>query len=177
MDEWTENLMGVPDEVPNASRTPLRRRLAARFGPKTPLKLGRAPDTSALVFRVPSRSWWLWWPCEQCGGALVPLLDHASTGELPCPLAAATNEGGVRVSVAAGSADHPCPSCETRRRRHTPAGAEPAVWYDTLLCDWVVQLPCEGLTGGALLPLEINFFDANWADVYRAAADVCYGDS
>ena len=24
---------------------------------------------------------------------------------------------------------------------------------------------------------EINFFDANWADVYRTAADVCYGDS
>ena len=29
----------------------------------------------------------------------------------------------------------------------------------------------------ALLPLELNFFDANWADVYRTAADVCYGDS
>ncbi|MGZ4183774.1 MAG: hypothetical protein ACXVUE_00120 [Solirubrobacteraceae bacterium] len=51
------------------------------------------------------------------------------------------------------------------------------MWYDTLLCDWVVQLPLQGSSEGALLPLEINFFDANWADVYRTAADVCYGDS
>jgi hypothetical protein len=51
------------------------------------------------------------------------------------------------------------------------------VWYDTLLCDWVVQLPLQGLTGGVLLPLELNFFDANWANIYRTAADICYGDS
>ena len=108
---------------------------------------------------------------------MVPLLDHASAGSLPLPVSTASGQAGVRVSVAPGSADHPCPSCETRRRRHAPAGAEPAVWYDTLLCDWVVQLPLQGLTGGALLPLEISFFDANWADVYRTAADVCYGDS
>jgi hypothetical protein len=80
------------------------------------------------------------------------------------------------VSVVPDSSDHPCPSCETRRRRRAPAGEEPAVWYDTLLHDWVVQLPCAGLRGGALLPLEIHWFDANWADVYRTAADVCYCD-
>ena len=107
---------------------------------------------------------------------MVPLLDHSSAASLPLPVATGSGEG-VRVSVAPGSADHPCPSCETHRRRHAPAGAEPAVWYDTVLCDWVVQLPWPGLTGGALLPLEINFFDASWADVYRTAADVCYGDS
>jgi hypothetical protein len=167
--------MGGPDEVPNASRTPLRRRLAARLGPKTPLELGRPQSDSAVLYRALSRSWWLWWPCQTCGGALVPLLDHASAGRLPLP--ASSGHGGIRVSVAPGSADHPCPSCETRRRRLAPAGAEPAVWYDTLLCDWIVQLPCEGLHGGALLPLEISWFDANWADVYRAAADVCYGDA
>jgi hypothetical protein len=50
------------------------------------------------------------------------------------------------------------------------------VWYDTVLCDWVIQLPFEGLSGGALLPLGIGWFDANWAAVYRAAADVCYAD-
>ena len=169
--------MGGPEEGRNASRTPLRRRIAARLGPKTPLKLGSTPAASAVVYRAPSRSWWLWWPCEQCGGAMVPLLDHASAASLPLAVSAESAQDSVRVSVAPGSADHPCPSCETQRRRHAPAGAEPAVWYDTLLCDWVVQLPLWGLTGGALLPLEINFFDANWADVYRAAADVCYGDS
>ena len=168
--------MAGSDDGPNASRTPLRRRIAARLGPKPPLKLGGAPATSAVVYRAPSRSWWLWWPCEECGGALVPLRDHASAGQLPLAFSATSGEG-VRVSVAPGSVDHPCPSCETRRRRHAPAGCDPAVWYDTLLCDWVVQLRCDGLSGGALLPLEIHFFDANWADVYRTAADVCYGDS
>jgi hypothetical protein len=168
--------MGGPEEGRNASRTPLRRRIAARLGPKTPLKLGTMPTASSVMYRAPSRSWWLWWPCQECGGALVPLVDHSSAISLPLPVANGSAEG-VRVSVAPGSVDHPCPSCETHRRRHAPAGVEPAVWYDTLLCDWVVQLPCPGLTGGALLPLELNFFDANWADVYRAAADVCYGDS
>ena len=105
------------------------------------------------------------------GGAVVPLRYHSSVGRVSGPA-----RDGVRVSVAPGCGDHPCPSCETRRRRHTPAGAEPAVWYDTLLEDWVVQLPCDGLLGGALLPLEIYWFDANWADVYRTAADVCYCD-
>jgi hypothetical protein len=169
--------MGGLDEGRHASRTPLRRRLAARLGPKPPLKLGSAPAASAVVYRATSRSWWLWWPCELCGGALVPLIDHASAGSLPIPVVSGSRKDAVRVSVAPASAGHPCPGCETYLRRHSPAGVEPAVWYDTLLCDWVVQLPCEGLPAGALLPLEIYFFDANWADVYRTAADVCYGDS
>jgi hypothetical protein len=106
----------------------------------------------------------------------VPLLDRASADSLPLPVSGGSGQAGVRVSVAPGSPDPPCPSCETQRRRHAPAGAEPAVWYDTLLCDWVVQLPLQGLTGGVLLPLELNFFDANWANIYRTAADICYGD-
>jgi hypothetical protein len=166
-----------PEHGRNASRTPLGRRIAARVGPRAPLKPGSTPAASAVVYRAQSRSWWLWWRCEQCGGALVPLLDQASAGSLPVPVSVGSGQAGARASVAPGSADHPCPSCETQRRRHAPAGAEPAVWYDTLLCDWVVQLPLQGLTGGALLPLEINFFDANWADIYRTAADLCYGDS
>ena len=138
--------------------------------PGTPLRVG-GRGAGSITYRADGRSWWLWWPCDTCGGAVVPLRYHSSVGRVTSPA-----RDGVRVSVAPGCSDHPCPSCETRRRRNAHAGAEPAVWYDTLLEDWVVQLPCDGLLGGALLPLEIYWFDANWADVYRTAADVCYCD-
>ena len=48
-------------------------------------------------------------------------------------------------------------------------------WYDTWLSDWALRLPCRGFRDGVLLPLEIRWFDAPWADVYRAAADIAYG--
>jgi hypothetical protein len=50
------------------------------------------------------------------------------------------------------------------------------VWYDTWLNDWVLLLPGRGSHGGVLLPLEIRWFDAPWAEVYRAAADIAYSD-
>jgi hypothetical protein len=51
------------------------------------------------------------------------------------------------------------------------------VWYDTLLRDWVVRLPC-GRAGGAVLPLEIPWLDAPGAEVYRAACDLAHiGDA
>jgi hypothetical protein len=69
-----------------------------------------------------------------------------------------------------------CPGCETRRRRLAPAGPDPSVWFDTLLCDWVVHVPWPDAHSGTLLPLEIRWFDADWADVHRAAADLVYAD-
>jgi hypothetical protein len=48
------------------------------------------------------------------------------------------------------------------------------VWYDAWLADWVVRVPCGALCGSALLPLEIRWFDASWAEVYRAASDLAY---
>jgi hypothetical protein len=43
-----------------------------------------------------------------------------------------------------------------------------------LLGDWVVCVPCGGVRHRALLPLEIRWFDASWAEVYRAASDIVY---
>lgn len=71
--------------------------------------------------------------------------------------------------------DQPCPGCETRRKRLEPAGPDPAVWYDTFIGDWVVRMPGRGLFDGALVPLDIGWFDPPWAEVYRAAADIAYG--
>jgi len=48
------------------------------------------------------------------------------------------------------------------------------VWYDASLGDWVVRVPCGALCDSALLPLEIRWFDAAWAEVYRAASDIVY---
>jgi hypothetical protein len=76
-------------------------------------------------------------------------------------------------AVRAVSDAHCCPGCETRRRRAKPSGPEPAVWYDTLMCDWVVRL-----SGTAILPLELRWFDVPEASVYRAAGDLAYlGDA
>jgi hypothetical protein len=69
----------------------------------------------------------------------------------------------------AAAAAERCPGCETRARRASSAGSEPAVWYDTLLRDWVVQL-----SNAAVLPLELRWFDLPQATVYRAAGDLAY---
>jgi hypothetical protein len=175
--EWWHQVIDVctdaisaRDRVQPATPRPSPSHQVAQRGPSTPLQIGARP-AGAVTYRANARSWLLWWPCDTCGGVVVPLCCDSSIGRV-----SGSARDGVRVSVAPGSSDLPCPSCETRRRRRTAAGAEPAVWYDTWLEDWVVQLPCDGLVGGALLPLEIHWFDANWADVYRTAADVCYCD-
>ncbi|MGZ4215788.1 MAG: hypothetical protein ACXVHB_24085 [Solirubrobacteraceae bacterium] len=89
--------------------------------------------------------------------------------------AALYGQDWVRLRLACGIVNQPCPGCETRRKRLAPGGAEPAVWYDAWLSDWVLRLPCRGLRDGVLLPLEIPWFDAPRATVYRAAADIAYG--
>jgi hypothetical protein len=116
------------------------------------------------------------WPCTSCGGAKLPLRRRdGSDGTVVSDLL-------LRLTID----DHECPGCETRRRRLEACGDEPAVWYDTLVCDWVVRLPLREPANAALLPigepanaallpLEIHWFDAPWAEVYRAAADVAFG--
>ena len=66
-----------------------------------------------------------------------------------------------------------CPQCETRRRRAASTCHGPTVWYDTLLSDWVVRLPGEQGCQ-AILPLEIPWFDASQALVYRKASDIAH---
>jgi hypothetical protein len=97
---------------------------------------------------------------------VLPLRDRADL-ETPVP---------VRGRDLGGIVDQRCPGCETRRRRLELAGAEPAVWYDSSLGDWVVRVPCGPESNTALLPLEIRWFDASWAEVYRAASDIVYAD-
>ena len=69
-----------------------------------------------------------------------------------------------------------CPGCETRRRRLEDPGEDPAVWYDTLVSDWVIHIRMPDCAETMLLPLGVHWFDADWADVYRAASDVACSD-
>ena len=137
----------------------------ARLSPRARFEIGRSDRARSVVYEAVECGWWLWWPCEACDGAQLPLHGRA----------AVHGQDRVRLLLACGIVDQPCPRCETRRKRLAPAGAEPAVWYDTWLSDWVLRLPCRGFREGVLLPLEIRWFDAPWADVYRAAADIAYG--
>jgi hypothetical protein len=107
-----------------------------------------------VTYNALEGSWWLWLPCPSCGGAAMPLRERP----------------GCRPPD-----ERWCPSCETRQRRTERPGADPTVWYDTGLADWVVRLPCGRPGNGALLPLELRFFDTAWAEVIRVAADVAYG--
>lgn len=128
------------------------------------MAIGRPADAQTVSYDAVGRRWRFWWPCERCGGTLLPLRDRVDEFEAACVPLPFNEICGAR-----------CPGCETRRRRLEPARAEPSVWYDTMLGDWVVLLPCGGLDAGALLPLEIPWFDAPWSEVYRAAGDVAYG--
>ena len=124
---------------------------------QTPLAIGRTDDP-ALGYAADARTWSVWWPCRTCGGVTLPLHEH--------PVVSVA--GYEPVARLRGR----CPGCETRRRRSLQAVAEPSVWYDTLLCDWVVRLP--SAAGPAILPLEIYWFDASFVHVYRTASDLVY---
>ena len=116
-----------------------------------PLTLDRA-SSARVTFRPHEACWWLWRPCRTCGGVEVPLRNRTATLD-----------------------GRPCPACETQRRRLEPPSADPAVWYDTKLEGWVVRLPCGDPPAAALMPIEIRWYDAGWAEVHRAAADLAYG--
>jgi hypothetical protein len=114
----------------------------------------------AIGYHAGDGRWWRWRSCADCGGVELPLLSRPA----PCDVEALTLRLAMRR----------CPECETRRHRAGRAAGGPIVWYDTRLGDWVVQLAGYG----ALLPLEIEVFDAPEATVYRAASDIVHsGDA
>jgi hypothetical protein len=112
--------------------------------------------THAIGYRAGDNSWWVRWACADCGGVELPLLARPKPSEV--------RELAHRLAM------RRCPECETRRRHAAADARGPAVWYDTSVEDWVVQLPgCR-----ALLPLEIGGFDAAEVLVYRAASDIAH---
>lgn len=138
----------------------IRQRLEPRFR-------GASTEPS-LLYRAHGDQWWLCYPCRSCGGAALPLQARPDLGAL--------TRGAPRLELF-GRVDT-CPGCETRRNRSRMRMSRPSVWYDTTVRDWVVQLPWIGPGDGAISPLEIRWFDASLADVYRAAGDLAFpGDA
>ena len=127
---------------------------------------GEHSNGPRVGYRPQDDRWWLWLPCAYCGGTELPL------GSRP-----ALRGGHFELGeITSRFATRDCPACETRRRRAVLDTSAPAVWYDTLLGDWVVRLP--GATANVVLPLEIGRFDASEAVVYRAASDIAHsGDA
>ena len=147
-------------------------------------------QSPSICYESDDDRWWLWWPCRACGGVRLPLLARP-------PLHNSVYDLGT---LSARLSQEECPGCETRRRRAgagragTGAGSgtggrvgaggragererEPTVCYDTLLGDWVLQLPA-GVGVEAILPLEIRWFDAAEALIYRTASDFVHsGDA
>jgi hypothetical protein len=123
----------------------------------------RTGDGLSVGYEAGNDRWWLWRPCHKCGGVQVPLLFGPGI-----------RDGVYDVdSLEKQMADRCCPGCETQRHRATPGGREPAVWFDTLLSDWVVLI-ADPRGPGAILPLEIGGFDAPEALVYRNASDIAH---
>lgn len=135
-------------------------------GPPASALSGYPAGPPALHYRAARDSWSLSVPCEQCGGADLPLITEIPIARLASSLAAITRE----------VEDLGCPACHAIDRR-AASSDQPEVWYDPQLTDWVVRVPdANGV--GAILPLEIPWFDAPVMLVYQSAADLVYaGDA
>jgi hypothetical protein len=149
-----------PSRRAHAHHAAIRKRLEPRF------RAGAGEPS--LLYKVSDDHWWLCRPCRACGGVALPLKARPDLRDL------AHGSCRLELSVQANA----CPGCETRRNRSRVSMSRPSVWYDTVLRDWVVQLPWIGPGDGAILPLEIRWFDASLASVYRAAGDLAFsGDA
>ena len=150
---------------------------AAGSAVRSPIGLGRTDGAPALAYRDQDRGWWLWSACPACGGAELPLRDRGLVADLLLADGLADPAGALApMFCGEDPAECFCPGCETRRRRQEDPGEDPTVWYDTLVGDWVIQIRLPGCPQATLLPLEVHWFDADWADVYRAASDVAHWD-
>jgi hypothetical protein len=118
--------------------------------------IGRRPR---LCYRAARDAWSLLWPCRKCGGAELPLILRSGA------------DGPEDLEDEVG--DRGCPGCETRQLRAATPG-EPAVWYDAILTSWVVRVQSPDGRTSAILPLDIPWFDAPYAVVHQAAADLLF---
>jgi hypothetical protein len=140
-----------------------------------PIALGRSDGAPALAYRDEDRGWWLWSPCPACGGTELPLRDRGLVADLlrlDGPLDSVCDL--TRTLCEDDAVECRCPNCEAHRRRRQDPGKDPAIWYDPPVTDWVVQMGVPGCREAVLLPLEVHWFDADWAEVYRAASDLAH---
>jgi hypothetical protein len=156
----------APQEVRAAAR-------AIWSGGRLPLRVASEPDAvdpdaSTIFYDVESGRWRLRTACFECGGFELSLTSFGRGA-----VEAACDEAMSSLELVAREG---CPHCRTRRERsvHGSHDQEPRIWFDTLMCDWLVWQPLEDCDGGVTLPLGIGRYDARRAVVYRAAAALLF---
>jgi hypothetical protein len=156
----------APQEVRAAAR-------AIWSGGRLPLRVASDPDSvdpdaSTIFYDVESGRWRLRTACFDCGGFELSLTSFGRGA-----VEAACDEAMSSLELVAREG---CPHCRTSRERQSPRGedAEPRIWFDTIMRDWLVWQPLEGFDEGATLPLGIGRFDARRAVIYRAAAGLLF---
>jgi hypothetical protein len=156
----------APQEVRAAAR-------ALTSGSRLPLRIATSPGeiepgSSTIFYDTASGRWRLHASCLDCGGFDMPLTSFGRGAvEAACDEALACLELIAREG---------CPCCRTRKERAAERGEddEPRIWFDTLVRDWLVWQPLEGMDDGVTLPLGIGRFDARRPLVYRAAAALLF---
>jgi hypothetical protein len=140
---------------------------------RLPLRVARESDAidrdAQTIFYDPqSGRWRLHVGCFECGGFELRLasfgrgaVESACDEALAC-LALIAREG--------------CPNCRTRRERTVARSddAEPCIWFDVEIADWVLWQSFDDGEGGVTLPLGIGRFDARRTMVYKAAATLLF---
>jgi hypothetical protein len=140
---------------------------------RLPLRVARGPeavdgDAPTIFYDPESGRWRLHVACFECRGFELRLtsfgrgaVESACDEALAC-LALVAREG--------------CPNCRTRREREVPRedDAEPCIWFDVEMSDWVVWQAFDDGDGGVTLPLGIGRFDARRTMVYKAAATLLF---
>ena len=121
------------------------------------------PRAARLQYGAASGEWSLWWPCAACGGSTIPLLASLDADELD----------SISASVLEHIEAQPCPGCLSSALRAQVTVATPVAWYDTVLQGWVMRVP-HGTEAGAILPLEIRWYDVPQALVQIAAAQALH---
>lgn len=156
----------APQEVRAAAR-------AIWSGGRLPLRVASEPDAvdpdaSTIFYDVESGRWRLRAACFDCGGFELGLTSFGRGAvEAACDEAMSCLELVARES---------CPHCRTNRERGPGQreDAEPRIWFDTIMRDWLVWQPLEDFDDGVTLPLGIGRYDARRVVVYRAASALLF---
>ena len=137
---------------------------AAGSAVRSPIGIGRTEGAPALGYRDDDyQGWWLWSPCPACGGTELPLRDRGLVADLllsDLPRDPASDLAGVLSEEDAAQCF--CPVARRAASAWRRPGEDPAVWYDTLVSDWVIHIRMPDCAETMLLPLGVHWFDADW---------------
>lgn len=112
---------------------------------------GRPRERDQLTLFYESERWRLAVPCFDCGGFELPLRSRRPSG---------VHRALAEARDALAAIAHDCPGCVARSEREAAQldDAEPRLWFDPAVGDWVISQPVDGM-GPVTLPLGIGRLD------------------